>query len=220
MTNIYYIGGSPCSGKSTIAEILSKRYDLYYFKVDDFLDKYTKMGAAKGYQISTKHNTMNAEEIWMREPLFQCSEELTFYEEIFEFIVDDLKHIKGKDIITEGAAYLPLLMKKLNIPKDRYISITPTEEFQINHYKKREWVPHVLEGCSDKEKAFSNWMNRDILFAREVEKQCYEEQYASIINDGKLEIDELVERVVTHFRLGEQYKKEDCTLQTKIGKNT
>lgn len=38
--NVYYIGGSPCSGKSTTAEILSKKYDLYYFKVDDYLDKY------------------------------------------------------------------------------------------------------------------------------------------------------------------------------------
>lgn len=25
MTNIYYIGGSPCSGKSTVAEILAEK---------------------------------------------------------------------------------------------------------------------------------------------------------------------------------------------------
>lgn len=43
MINIYYIGGSPCAGKSTVAEILSQKYDLYYFKVDDFLDDYTKL---------------------------------------------------------------------------------------------------------------------------------------------------------------------------------
>ena len=51
MMNVYYIGGSPCSGKSTVAEILSERYDLYYFKVDDFLDTYTKQGALKGYPV-------------------------------------------------------------------------------------------------------------------------------------------------------------------------
>ena len=28
MINTYYIGGSPCSGKSTIAEILSAKYIL------------------------------------------------------------------------------------------------------------------------------------------------------------------------------------------------
>lgn len=44
MIKAYYIDGSPCRGNTTKAEILSERYDLYYFKVDDFLDKYTKMG--------------------------------------------------------------------------------------------------------------------------------------------------------------------------------
>ena len=51
------------------------------------------------------------------------------------------------------------------------------------------------------ERAFCNWMERDILFAQEVQKQCYEERYASIINDGSIEIDELVSRVAKHFAL-------------------
>ncbi|WP_312495683.1 shikimate kinase [Anaerosporobacter sp.] len=203
MINTYYIGGSPCSGKSTIAEILSAKYNLYYFKVDDFLEKYTKMGTVKGYKICKNQDSMNAEETWMREPSLQCREEFLFYEEIFEFIWEDLRQITGKGIITEGAAYLPKLMKGLNISKDRYISITPSEDFQISHYKKREWVPFVLEGCKDKEKAFSNWMNRDILFAQEVQRQCNEEKYVSIINDGCIELDELVNKVVVHLGLGE-----------------
>ena len=29
--NIYYIGGSPCAGKSSVAEILCSKYNLYYF---------------------------------------------------------------------------------------------------------------------------------------------------------------------------------------------
>ena len=45
MTGIYFIGGSPCSGKSTVAESLSDKYDLYYFKVDDYLNQYTNRGA-------------------------------------------------------------------------------------------------------------------------------------------------------------------------------
>ena len=31
---IYYIGGSPCSGKSTVAEALAQQYGLAYFKAD------------------------------------------------------------------------------------------------------------------------------------------------------------------------------------------
>ena len=202
MINIYYIGGSPCGGKSTIAELLSRKYDLHYFKVDDFLDKYIQMGAEKGYKICKKQNQMSAEQIWMREPLLQCREELLFYEEIFDFVIEDLKQINSaKNIITEGAAYLPKLMKKLNVPDNRYISIVPTGEFQIFHYRKREWVPYILKECSDKEKAFCNWMDRDILFAKEVKKQCDEEKYVSLINNGEMTIDELVNKVSIHFGL-------------------
>ena len=202
MTNIYYIGGSPCSGKSTIAEILTEKFDLYYFKVDDFLEEYTKMGASKGYEICKKQEAMSPEEIWMREPQLQCEEEFAFYEEVFEFVLEDLKKIDAKGIITEGAAYLPKLMKAKGIWSDHYLAIMPTAEFQIEHYKQREWVPYVLEGCSDKEKAFSNWMNRDILFAQEVQRQCAAEQYHSIINDGNITVEQMVEKVVACFGLG------------------
>lgn len=204
MINTYYIGGSPCAGKSTVAEILSQKYDLYYFKVDDFLDNYTKLGALKGYPICKKTVEMNAEQIWMREPLLQCREEFEFYEEVFEYVLADLKRINCKNgIITEGAAFVPKLIKRLGIPGNRYISITPTEEFQVFHFRKREFVPYVLEGCSDMEKAFGNWMGRDVLFAKEVQRQCCEDKYVSIINDGNIKIDELVSKIATHFGLSD-----------------
>ena len=120
MAKIYYIGGSPCAGKSTVAEILSQKYDLYYFKVDDFLDSYTKSGALKGYPICKKTVELNAEQIWMRDPSLQCREEFQFYEEIFEYIVSDLNQISCKNgIITEGAAYVPNLIKQLGIPSSK-----------------------------------------------------------------------------------------------------
>lgn len=204
MINTYYIGGSPCSGKSTIAGILSQKYDLYYFKVDDYLDKYMKKGALNKLGICHKVEAMTPEQIWMRDPLLQCEEELLIYEEIFDFILEDLRQIDCKNgMITEGAAYLPKLAKKLNIPVDRYISITPSKEFQIFHYSKREWVPYILAECSNKEKAFDNWMGRDVLFAQEVQRQCCEEKYVSIINDGSIVIDELVDKVAAHFGLSD-----------------
>ena len=202
MIDTYYIGGSPCSGKSTIAEVLSKKYDLYYFKVDDYLDKYMKMGASNKKEICSKVEVMTPEQIWMRDPLVQCEEELLIYEEIFEFILEDLKQIDCKNgIITEGAAYLPKLVKHFNIPVERYISITPSKEFQIFHYSKREWIPYILAECSNKEKAFENWMNRDVLFAEAVQQQCEELGYVSHINNGELAVDELINKVVSHFGL-------------------
>lgn len=202
MMNIYYIGGSPCSGKSTVAEILSKQYDLYYFKVDDFLDSYTKQGALKGYPVCRKQMELTPDQIWMRDPVLQCREELIYYEEVFEFIERDLEQIKNVNgVITEGAAYVPGLIRDAQIPENRYLSITPTKEFQLFHFRKRSFVPYILRGCSNMEKAFDNWMERDILFAGEVRKQCEETGYISVINDGSMEIAGLSDLVAAHFRL-------------------
>lgn len=198
--NVFYIGGSPCSGKSTIAEILSQKYGLHYFKVDDHLDMYTKMGAEAGGPICRKQIEMHPEQIWMRTPKVQCEEELQFYEEIFPYILDDLESLdSGCTVITEGAAYLPKLMKQISIPGNKYIAMVPTEAFQIYHYSKREWVPFVLAECRDPEKAFQNWMQRDILFAKEVAQQCSTWDYEILTNNGDDPIGCLEDIVRLHF---------------------
>ncbi len=186
LKKIYFIGGSPCSGKSTIAEKMSATYGLSYFKVDDYLENYVKKGEQSGKEICTRQSHMSPEQIWMRPPVLQNEEELQFYREIFEFILKDLENMDSLNgIITEGAAFLPELMQKIDVDQKHYVNITPTVEFQCVHYRERPWVPYVLQECSDKEKAFSNWMERDALFAEYVRNQAERMGYQTFQIDGK-----------------------------------
>ncbi|MBR2923816.1 MAG: hypothetical protein IKC28_02195 [Clostridia bacterium] len=202
--HIYCIGGSPCSGKSTVAQALAIKHGLQYFKVDDHLDRYMKQGAADGKEACAHSAAMSPEEIWMRDPLVQCQEELRIYEEIFPYVLADWNAIQSeKGIITEGAAYLPALMQAQGFPADHYLALTPTKAFQVSHYEKREWVPYVLADCSDKARAFANWMERDALFAKAVQQQCGELGYVSLINDGSMAVDRLMGMVENHFGLAQ-----------------
>lgn len=54
MSDIYYIGGSPSSGKSTVAEIIADKFGFHYYKVDDYLESFTIKGAKMHYSICTK----------------------------------------------------------------------------------------------------------------------------------------------------------------------
>lgn len=199
---VYWIGGSPCSGKSTVAQALSEQYGLAYFKVDDHLERYLQLGASNGKECCAKAVAMTPDEIWMRDPAVQSEEELRIYQEIWEYVFADLQKMDAQaGIITEGAAYLPVLAKRHGIPAERYLSITPTKAFQVFHYRKRGWVPHVLAGCSDQAKAFENWMERDALFAKAVQKQCCECGYRSVINDGEQAMEALVRMTAAHFGL-------------------
>lgn len=194
---IYFIGGSPCSGKSSVAEALAARYGLAYFKVDDHLDDFTARGAAAGLPVCRRILHMSAEETWMRPPQLQCKEELDYYREIFPFVMEKLAEMNTPRIITEGAAFLPCLLTDAA----HYIAITPSREFQLSRYRERPWVPHVLEGCSDKAAAFANWMERDVLFAEDIRRQCRQLGLPHLLTDGSVSREERLRQVEAIFGL-------------------
>ena len=196
---VFYIGGSPCSGKSTVAEALAERYDLVYFKVDDYLEAFTAQGAEAGLPVCQRIQRMSAEETWMRPPRIQCQEELDYYQEIFPFVMEKLTALRAPRIIAEGAAFLPYLMTN----NAHYVAITPSRTFQITRYRERPWVPHVLQDCTDKEQAFANWMARDALFAAEVRRQCSLLDLPHLLTDGSVSQETRLKQVTAQFNLAE-----------------
>lgn len=202
MNHTYVIGGSPCSGKSTVAKAIADKFGCYYFKVDDFLDEYIAAGAASGKPVCAKLMSMTPEQIWMRDPNIQCLEEIQFYHETFDFVMQAINGIPNENgIIAEGAAFLPELMFHSDRKFQHYVSLTPTPEFQIHHYKQRPFIKDVLKGCSDEKTAFKNWMDRDLLFAEAVRKQSNELGFTTIVNDGTVTVEDLVNMVSLQFSL-------------------
>ncbi len=191
---VVILGGSPCSGKSTVAERVSKEYGAYYYKVDDRLSELIEAAARQGKPACKAVRRMSPEEIWMRTPELQCREAFQIYEEIAPFVFAQIDGIDAELILAEGAAYTPAVMRSRGM-RD-YITIIPTPEFQISHYRERPWVPRILAGCSDKDAAFANWMQRDILFAAQVKTECAELGVPCIVNDGSESIDRFCQRVI------------------------
>lgn len=199
--DIFYIGGSPCSGKSTVAEALAERYDLMHFKVDDHLEEFTARGAAEGLPVCQRILRMTADETWMRPPDVQCREELDYYAEIAPFVAEAIRKLAYPRVVAEGAALLPYLMQRQNVCRSRYIAIVPSRAFQFSRYRQRPWVPHVLRDCANQEAAFANWMERDALFAEAVRGQCTQAEYACLLTDGSITPEARLEQVAAHFRL-------------------
>ena len=80
---LYMIGGSPCSGKSTIASLLARQYQLLHIKLDDLVDEMMSQASADSQPICLLRQDRNPEQIWMRNPEEMADEEWRFYEEIF-----------------------------------------------------------------------------------------------------------------------------------------
>ena len=198
---LYMIGGSPCSGKSTLASLLARKYDLLHIKLDDLVDEMMSQASADSQPICLLRQDRNPEQIWMRNPEEMADEEWRFYEEIFPYVKSCLIKDQDKALLVEGAGLLPHLIKSLEEPAVSYLCLTPTADFQKKHYKQREWVSYVLEGTSNPEQAFENWMQRDILFAQMVRKEAMELGYPSLIADGSQSEKQTVEEVARLLKL-------------------
>jgi len=79
--------------------------------------------------------------------------------------------------------------------------LTPTADFQKKHYRQREWVPYVLEGTTNSEQAFENWMQRDILFAQMVRQEAVRLGYPSLVTDGSQSENQTAEEVARLLKL-------------------
>ena len=198
---LYMIGGSPCSGKSTLASLLARKYDLLHIKLDDLVDEMIAQAREDLKPISLLRQDRNPEQIWMRNPEEMADEEWRFYEEIFPYVTSYLIKNQDKALLVEGAGLLPHLIKSLEEPAVSYLCLTPTADFQKKHYKQREWVPYVLEGTSNPEQAFENWMKRDILFAQMVRKEAKKLGYPSLMTDGSRSEKETAEKIARLLKL-------------------
>jgi len=194
-TMLYMIGGSPCSGKSTIASLLARQYQLLHIKLDDLVEEMMSQASADSQPICLLRQDRNPEQIWMRKPEEMADEEWRFYEEIFPYVKSYLIKNQNRPLLVEGAGLLPHLVKELECQVSSYLCLTPTADFQKKHYIQREWVPYVLEGTTNPEQAFENWMQRDILFAQMVRKEAVRLGYPSLITDGSQSENQTAEEV-------------------------
>lgn len=187
----YWIGGSPCCGKSTISEMLVKEFGFALYKCDDHLDRYIEIGFNNGVDIMKKYKSRSIDEIWLRDINELVEDEFEFYRQALITIVTDLeKNYKGKKVLVEGAAILPEFIKNKGIDYNNYVCIIPTKKFQVDQYSKREWVEHYLSDCSEPAKAFGNWMERDAKYAEIVSQNAKNFGMNVIVVDGSKSIEE------------------------------
>ena len=201
--NAYILGGSPCSGKSTIAERLAAQFDLPLYKVDDHEQEHARRCQPERQPTMHRFTQRSWDEIWSRPAALQVEEELDYFRERFDLILEDLQaYDLGKPLLLEGAAFLPELISRAEVRRDRVLYMVPTLTFQLHHYQQRPWIRGILDQCTDPDQAFANWMLRDHLFGQEVLRQARDYQLAAVIVDGSLSVDEQFKEVVSWLHLG------------------
>lgn len=202
LSHILWIGGSPCSGKSTIAAALAERHGFAMYTCDDMVDRHTAEAGPDRAPTMHRLGRASCDELWMRPLGQQVREEMTYYDEEFPFILDDLlAKPRDRPVIVEGAALMPHLLDRIDTPSDRSIWILPSPAFQRAHYARRDWRHDVLATCTEQDQAWHNWMARDIGFATAVAAECLVLHGTCLTIDGTRPVSAILDEVTQHFRL-------------------
>ena len=197
------MGGSPCSGKTSIADLLADQYGLVVCHVDEMFDEFRRRVTRERqpYLYKWTHTPWN--DLWMQSRERLLEEAIGCYSEQFEMIVRDLSERSSKEwILVEGSSLLPDRVAEVLREREQAIWIVPTEGFQRERYRVRGgWVEGILGACEDPEGAYRNWMDRDVAFGRWVREQARELDLNVLEVSGQRTIERNAEIVARQFGL-------------------
>jgi hypothetical protein len=201
-SHVYWLGGSPCAGKSSIADRLAAVHDLEVYRCDDAYFRHAEIITPTGQPVFSRIAAATCDELWMRPVERQVAEVFELYREEFSLLLRDLMAFPtDRPLLAEGAALLPELVDALGVDRRRAVWVVPTEAFQRNEYARREWRHETLKECAQPDLAWQNWMARDAGFARAVGEDARRRGQHVIVVDGTRSLAEMVLAVERHFDL-------------------
>ena len=200
--NVFWLGGSPCAGKSSISRILASGFDLDVYHVDEAFETHAQRLDREHQPALIRWSESSWNERWMQPIDNLIQDVIGCYREHFDLICEDILAMpKQKSLLVEGTALLPREVASLLPKRSHAIWIIPSADFQRAHYSERQWAWDIVAQCSDPEVAFHNWMERDIRFAEWVEAEATTLDLPILRVDGNRTLQENAEAVATHFQL-------------------
>lgn len=199
---MYWLGGSPCSGKSSIAAFLAEQHDLVVYHCDDHFDRHQSQSNPENQPALFQLGTMSWDDIWLRPVAEQVRHVIEVYRELFPMILADLHaQAGGRPVLVEGAALLPDLISQHLTGEHTAFYLIPTPQFQNETYVRREWIDGILAQCSDPQQTFANWMARDVLFGQWVAETAVARGFPVLNVDGGQSIGQTATDIAAFFRL-------------------
>src|SRR5258706_9318496 len=141
---VFWLGGSPCAGKSSISEILAKRFGLDVYHVDEAFDLHLQHIDAARQPALMKWRQSSWNQRWMQ-PVDDLVKDVTgCYREHFDLFYEDiLKMARDNNLLVEGSALLPRKVASVSLQRERSIWLIPSAEFQRAHYSERKWARDI-----------------------------------------------------------------------------
>lgn len=206
MQPVYWMGGSPCAGKTTIAWIIAQEYGWQIYPIDRYLETYLKRADSEKHPFLTAYTKIGLQKFLSLEPEDQLERVKRMSAEQFQFILEDIAELAlDTPILVEGSNIRAVDVAQMIPDSSHAIWLVPTEDFQLEMYPRRgTWVQDVLRyhfAEDERTHVFEQWMQRDILMAKWTAEQARHHNIEVFVVDGEKTLLENAELVMKCFKL-------------------
>lgn len=203
LAHVWWLGGSACAGKSSIARRLAVQHELTHYSCDDRFEEHRKRADPVRHRRFRRVAGLAVEELWSRPAEVQAEELLGFYEDEMEMVLEDLAAMSGP-VLAEGVGLLPARVADVLAAPWRAVWLLATPELRQRLYPRRgSWVHEMLARTPDPEHTFAGWMERDSLVAAAIAKAARSSGLTVLTVDGRRGVEEIAGDVARRFRLTE-----------------
>ena len=201
-SNIFFLLGCPCAGKTTVGNILVQKYNMYYFSGDSRRFDYYKFAEKEKHPFMT----MDASDFWDWSLEEMVAWEKGVISEQTPYILNDLNELsKGQDMVLfEGMLDLETVSKIVPDKQIVYLSVDKSvcEREFFTRETHRGMIDNILSspGISDEEKQRRIMMRKGAAINAFYEN-AKEFGIQTFMREGTTAEQEMAEKVAKHFGL-------------------
>ncbi|KGX87133.1 hypothetical protein [Pontibacillus marinus] len=200
MKKVIWIGGSPDSGKTTVAKALVRKYQMDYYDYDLYEDKHHQL-MASGSKEGEIEIPSSPEDVWLhtsKENLLSWAHQS--FNGRFPYVLRDLsKYQTSSTILAEGFGLTPeLVFPYLDHPKDA-VWIISSEEKKREMMLKRNKMNGMFNDPEKEIQAEENMLQRDLKIGSMIKEQADELGLSVIHVDKNTSIEQVYNTVEKQF---------------------
>jgi hypothetical protein len=200
LEHVLWLAGGPDSGKTTLARLVSERRGLELYRLDAAEPEHVQRVTAERQPAFAEFLAMSTDDRWVNRSAREMADQtLRIAPEVFELVLADLRALPNdQPILVEGAWLFPGLVAPWLSSRQQAVWLIPSVAFKRASALRRD-KPGIRHGTSDPERAAANWLERDRLLAREIERQARELGLRIMRVSGSRPVEEMAAMVEGQF---------------------
>ena len=197
--HVLWIGGSTCSGKSTIADRLAESRGLAIYHVDEHEQSHAERATAKQLPVYERWVGMSLSERWAMSSVDELvADTLAISQERLPMIIEDLD---DEPTVVEGFQVYPWLVAPLLRSSRQAVWLVCTPAFRRATHFSRPHAWAMPNQTDDPERAQENRLERDDRIGAEIASGAHDLGLRTIEVDGSRSLDDIAAEANAHLEL-------------------